>query len=216
METASAAISFAIILGGFLYGAFHLFRSKTPLYFKLLVSASACLSFERLSALVNYLTDSYYYVTLGGLGVFGALLFLLSSNYGALNSIVDDGSGTRKYRTIAIIGPIASACALAYIFAAALPLGTAIAAAILIILLPLVPASYFTIKHLILPTDTAGLLKGTRLSNLCALLYYIFLVISTMALLKDKAWGNVFSILASLCAALIAVFAVKGEKQWKM
>lgn len=210
-----SAISFALTLAGFLYGAFCLFRSKKSLYFKLLVSSTGCLAFERLSALVNYLTDGYYYVTLGGLGIFGALLFLLSANYGLLNHIVDDGVGTAKYRLIACVAPVLSILALVRIFFCTFPLGPAVACAIIFILLPIIPASYFSLKHLILPVDAVGLLKATRRSDLCALLFYLSLIISTIALSQGKEWGNFFSVLSAVFSALISLSAARDERLWK-
>lgn len=210
-----SAISFALTLFGFLYGAFHLFREKKPLYFKLIVASAGCFAFEQLSLLVNYLTDGYYYITLGKLGIFGSLLFLLSAEYGSLDRLVDDGAGTKKYRTAALIAPALCIFALALIFYFAYPLGIVIASLTVFILLPSVPASYFTLKHIILPTDALGFSKATRAGNICTLAFCLLLFASDIALLYDSIFGNVFTVLTALLSALISIFAVRGERSWK-
>ena len=97
-----------ISLGASIYGMYKLFQKKKPLYFQLLVCAAACFALEELYSTVGIWCNIYNSaINLGMIGVFGCNFFLLSANYGQLDSIVDDGNSiNRKAKTIAWLGPI--------------------------------------------------------------------------------------------------------------
>lgn len=215
MENITSVISFFLSLGGFLYGAVKLFHRKKPLYFKLLVASAGCLVFEQLSAVVNGLTGGDGLFTLGHLGIFASLLFLLSAEYGALDHLADEGIGTKKYRLFAGIAPVIVLAALAAVFYFVYPLGIALAVIVTGILLPAVPASYFSLKHLVLPADALGFLSVTRAIHVCMLLYTVSLPASVIATLQNAVLGNLSAVLTAGLAALISVLAVRGERLWK-
>ncbi len=217
MVLAISAVSSLIVLAGFMYGAVHLLNRKKPLFLKLLVCSTGCYALETLSNFVNELTGGFdYAITLGYLGFFGALLFLLSANYGALDRLVDDGHPV-KYHLIAAFAPIISGMMLIRIFFGAKVFGAAAAVVTLLIMFPVVPASFFSCKHLILPEDPIGLLKVNRLSNLCALVFYASNLLSALAMIKTSETASMcFSLIAAVASAGISAFAVRGERRWKI
>ncbi len=215
MRIAFSLVSFIFTLCGVLYGAFHLFRKDKPFYFQMLVAAVGCLSFQQLSLLVNYLVDEYHYVSLGELGVFGSLMFLLSAEYSSLNRSENEEKGKKMRADLqAMIAPIVTIGMLIYIFFRAHTLGNIPALLILLILLPTVPVSFFALRNLIYPSDADGFLKHSRMSNFFVLLFVITLDVSTIVLLHSSLWGNMISLLSAVLATLVSFFAVRGDRQW--
>lgn len=216
MKTVISLISFAIVLGGFLYGAFHIFRGRKPLYFRLLVCSAGCFALEELSVFINFLTDGFeYYITLGVLGVFGAILFLLSANFGALDSIVDENKENGKIRLLSLSAPAVLSVLLIHIAVNTAVHGLTAAVLLFLALFPVVPASYYSLKHLLLPFDPLGILKCTRIINVFSLVFYfsetaMFLIFTESSVVDV----SVLNIITALSSAGVSVFAVKGEKAW--
>ncbi len=163
--TLSAAISFS-------YGLFWYFRKKSALYLRMIVFGIGCAMlgrlFETLQILTNGQVQSGFHV--GVLGVVGSFLFFFTANFGTMDSLVDDGSSRfRKYRLLALFAP---AVVLILYMLYYLNVGFCQSAVVygvetLIIAL----ASYYHLKHLIIPDVEFGVIRALRKYNLLALIY---------------------------------------------
>ena len=152
-------------------------------------------------------------------GTFSFALFIVSANRGTLDEIVDDRNNNENShaRLLAYIAPIISLL----LIAANVSLNiynTSLLAGILSLIctLPIIPATYYNLKHLIMPKDELGLLDATRHCNMFALGAQIIFLINSILL---KIFAGEIAIIATgfssnLMIALLVVFAVKGAEKW--
>ena len=93
----------------FMYGLFTLLVGKKALYLKMVVMAVACVMISRMNIMIQYLTTGkeIQIFHVGLLGLVGCFLFLLSSNYGEIDRLADDGSKQFfKYRALSWLAPL--------------------------------------------------------------------------------------------------------------
>ena len=215
MEMLFALASFLIALFAFGFGAAKLFKRKKPLYLQLLVCAAGCFAVEQLSYAVNLWCGVAAEVSIGMLGIFGCNLFLLSANFGTLDRIVDDGRGTGKARKLAFLAPAVMAAFIALAFLAWKEQDLFCAVMWLVMLIPALPASYFNLKHILLPVDPFEFLKATKPCNIAALVFYIvtaaYVICSTT---MGSTASGVLSVLMSLSVLSLALCAIRGAKRW--
>ena len=214
---------FAILAATFIYGAISLLKPGKPLYFQLFVLASGCRMLERLIVVVLLICGfDNPNVSIGAfLGTFSMVLFVLAANYGTLDSLVDDRSDdkNKKARRLALIAPIILTSSFFVIvpnYIKNVSLFTAIILTIAFI--PCIPASYFNLKHLLLPKDEMGLLEATKYCNVVALLAYVVGIANNfLASLFVRAESIMYvRLVVYTLPALLIVAAVKGAKQWKI
>ena len=142
-------------------------------------------------------------------------MFFFSSNYGQIDSLVDDGSKkNRRYRLLALIAPLAvtGIYVLYYVRtgfgedAAVRGVESAVIAV----------ASYYHLKHLIIPDVKYGIVRSIRKYNLLALIY-AFLCMAEMLL---SLFPLPFICTAVLCVLFCLTLTVlipvleKGAKTW--
>ena len=198
------------------YGLYVSTSRKMPLYFQLSVATVACLLlgyiFDICDYIVNVSLPEGYLI--GYLGSIGSFLFLLTGSIGYMDGIVDDGSPqTKKYRYIALIGPIVAAALLVPNIFADVPTSTKVVYSILWI--PAMFSSYFNLKHAIIPDMGFGFVKAIRPFNLSAL-SFTFLQLIHLTLWNYCDWipllisGFIFG---SSCIVMV-VMADKGVKKW--
>ena len=208
-------VSFLIAAFAFGYGADKLFKKKKPMYLQILVCAAGCFAIQQLSYVVNLWCDVTAAVSIGMLGIFGCNFFLLSANFGTLDKIVDDGSGSGKARAGAVIAPVVMAALAVSAFLAWKDRDLFCAVMWLVMLLPALPASYFNLKHILLPMDPFEFLRATRPCNIAALAFY--LVTSAYVICSASAGSTVsgiLSVLMSAAAMALSLSAVWGSKKW--
>lgn len=193
------------------------FNNKKALFPKLISLGVGCIALGALND-VTYLlvrntqTNGIY---IGFLGIIGCFLFLLSANYGQLDRLFDDSSKIfKKYRFIAILAPvIISGIFIPIFFASNLPISMRIFA--FIGWLPLICASYYNLKHAILPDCGFVFVKAVRPYNITAIVleisYTVYIVMRTYQLTVGVIITSVV-ISASLVALLY--FAKKGVSKW--
>lgn len=214
-ELILAIASFAVAAGAFTFGVIRLFKKKKPLYFQLLVCAAGCFAIAQLSMLVNLWCNVTQAVSVGMLGILGCNFFLLSANYGTLDKIVDDGKGSKSARTVALIAPIVMAAATVAAFFVWKDKDTFCAVMWSLMMLPSLPASYYNLKHVLLPIDPFGFLIATKPCNIAALSFY---VITAVYVIGTAVWGaltdGILAVLMSLAVLGLTVAAEKGAKQW--
>lgn len=214
-EISFRLVSFLIAAFAFGFGAVCLFRKKKPLYFQLLVCAAGCYCIAQLATVINIWCAVTSSVSVGMLGIFGCNFFLLSANFGTLDRIVDDGSNTKGPARAAVIAPVVMAAATVAAFCAWVKSDTFCALAWVIMLLPALPASYFNLKHILLPIDAFGFLRATKPCNIIAIVFYVMTAAYVIgSALGSGTVGGILSILMSLTVIGLTLAANKGAKQW--
>ena len=207
--------SFLIAAFAFGAGAAAIFQKKKPLYFQLLVSAAGCFALERLSSVVNLWCSVYESFGIGMLGVFGCNFFLLSANFGTLDKIVDDGTDSKKARALAFFAPAVTALLTLGVFLVWQKQSLVGAAIWALLLLPALPASYFNLKHLLLPEDPFGFLAATKRCNYAAIGFYIAsAAYGAASALSQTTLCGIFAVLTSLTVLALVLASIKGVKQW--
>ena len=208
-------IAFLIALFAFIFGAVKLFKPKKPLYFKLLICSVGCYALAQLSGLVYLWCDMINGVWTWMLGIFGCGMFLVSANYGAYDSLVDDGTFL-KARREALAAPLVFIIMIIVI--ALLWRKTSIFKAIMLVVMlgPSVPASYFSLKHLLLPMDDFGLLKGTRSCDILQLAFFSAALINAVLLYFSAGIAEgIIELFISIVLCLLTFAAIKGETIWR-
>ena len=207
--------SFLIAAVAFGLGVAKLFKKKKPLYLQILVCAAGCFAIQQLSYVINIWCNVTAAVSIGMFGIFGCNFFLLSANFGTLDKIVDDGKGSAKARAISIIAPVITAALTVLAFLSWKDKDIFCAVMWVIMLIPALPASYFNLKHILLPIDPFEFLKATKPCNVAALVFYVFT--AAYVICSASQSGTVIGILSVLtsCSMLaLSLCAVKGANKW--
>ena len=207
-----ALASFLIAAFAFGFGAAKLFKKKKPMYLKLLVCAAGCFAIQQLSCVVNIWCGVTAPVSIGMLGIFGCNFFLMSANFGTLDKVVDDGKGSKKARTGAFIAPVIMAALTVAAFLAWKDKDMFCAVMWLVMLLPALPASYYNLKHILLPMDPFEFLRATKPCNIAALAFYI--VTAAYVIFSAVGKGGALSVAMSVSVLAISLCAVKGAEKW--
>ena len=212
-------LAFAVSVAAFVYGATHLFKKGIIEYFKCYVYAIGCYMLEELWVIVNSLLGNGSedgLVTVRLVGYFGCLCFMLSANANGFDRIVDEGE-SRKAKRLALTAP-AALLALYAAFAFS-PHNTSSAAITVIGFLSISPAlfaSYYNMKHLLLPSDAMGFLKVTRGVNVLALVFfaanYLYPLIDLHC---TKTVMSAYDLLLAGVLFGMAVVCRKGAAAWK-
>ena len=204
-------------LCGFIYGAVRFFREDSAIYGLMITMSSGVLVFGRLYHVIWIITfggemESF---NLASLGIIGSLLFLFAANFGLMDAMGDDGSKEfRKYRLAALAAPIAViALYLVFILLADTSvLEKSVSGAIAFFVLL---ASYFNLKHLIIPDIDFGVIRSMRRMNLFALIYEFLCIAETITLSRNLEIGTlIVCILTGLTMPLIIIFLDQGVRKW--
>ena len=210
-----ALTSFLIAVFAFGFGAKKLFKRKKPLYLQLFVCATGCFAIRQLSEVINIWCNVPSGVSIGMLGIFGCNFFLLSANYGTLDKIVDDGKESGRLRSVSALAPIIMMAFSTAAFFSWKDRNIFSAVMWLAMLIPALPASYFNLKHILLPMDPFEFLRATRPCNIAALVFYI---ITSVYVISSAGLGStiagILSILMSLSVLALTLCAVKGAEKW--
>ena len=208
-------VSFLIAAFACLFGAVKLFKKRKPMYLQILVCAAGCFAIGQLSYLVNIWCNVTATVSIGMLGIFGCNFFLLSANFGTLDKIVDDGKGSCRARILSIFAPVLMAALTVTAFISWKDVDMFCAVMWLVMLIPALPASYFNLKHILLPIDSFELLRATKPCNIAALVFYV--LTATYAICSASQGNTVSGILSvamSVTVLALSIFAVKGASKW--
>lgn len=194
-------------------------KKPGPLYFRLFFWAQCSYFLASLSDFVNALCGDFEYsfLTVGQLGYFGAFLAMFFANYKHLDSIIDEkdlpvGAGSRRK---AFAAPAVLAAYLIVLFILWSSRHFLYGLAVVFVLLPVVGASYYHLKHLLMPMDALRLLEGTNNCNFLALLLYPLRATYYLALFfRTGAVPEILSAIAAIMMSGITISAVKGAKRW--
>lgn len=210
-------IACAGALGGFAYGSFRFFRKRAAIYPQMITLACGVIVFGRLYQIIRIVTisDVLEHFHLGVLATVGSLLFLFAANFGAMDSLGDDGSkALRKYRVIPLAAPaVVVAVYLALFYFADQPTLTRVIAGFLSALIG--AASYFNLKHLIIPDVDYGVIRCLRQYNLLALIYECLCLADIIAQSRELEIVTLLvGILTGAVLPLIILSVDRGVKKW--
>lgn len=212
-----AALSLIISIFAFAHGASRLLKKDKPLYCQVIMWAVACYCLECLETCVVYLCgDLSDQGIIGRIAICGFSFALLSANYGAIDSIVDDRSEeNNKYKKLALLAPalllVANVAGIINIY----PEGKLVSIVYAVSALPSLPASYFALKHLLLPKDRMGFLACTKMCNILSLIIYalgalILIIYGRVPLVVN----DIINLVISILVLGLTLAAEKGEKSW--
>lgn len=198
-----------------LYGVFTCLCRKQPLFFKLLLYAMASYLlgtlFTACFTLVYGNEPQGFHV--GFLGYIGTYFFLLSSYYGAINSLADGGEARfRPYRlAAAAAGPLLVLGLLIYSVGtsgpwACIPLALLSA--------PIGLTLYFSLKHLILPDVDLGIIRVMRPYNACVILFCLIQVCAQLPAISGTAFRQAPAFLSSALLMTLLPMAEMGVRKW--
>ncbi|MCR5165888.1 MAG: hypothetical protein K6C13_01520 [Oscillospiraceae bacterium] len=209
----AAAVSACL---GFLSGATKYLRPHKPLYASMIVLGTACIMLGHGYTFMRMITGlpvrGIFHV--GCLGTVGAFAFFFSSNYGQIDSLVDDGSNSfMKYRALAFLSVILTAGL--YILILLSPASNAEKFTDGIVTLSVAAAGYFHLKHIIIPDIDYGVVKCLRLFNVLALIYAVM----CMAEMLISAYGRndllpAVVIIRCILSVLFVPVMDKGVRKW--
>ena len=207
-------------LTGFVYSLIKFFRPKRAMYQRMVGCALGCLFIERLYEIVQYVVagDIPQLFQIGTFGNIGCFMFLFSANYGAIDSLIDDGSdGLKKYRWIALSAPAAAVAAAVPILLSPSDPGRKIACAIEVLFAG--ASSYYSLKHLIIPKKYSDFLSGMRVFHILSL------VLAVGVTVEDLIWCYQVSVQAVWYIPYAILFLAmvtqapaldRGTQQWRM
>ena len=203
---------------GFIYGGLKFFRPRQALYAQMITLAIGCCAFGRLFYIVRLLTTGYITdsVQLGFFGVIGSFMFFFSSNFGTLDSLLDDRTKAfRKYRVIALIAPAVFVVMYVLLFLIAdISLMWKILGAVLTYFAA--QSSYFNLKHLIFPDVDFGVVKCLRPYNLLVLIYSLSIFGECVGLSRNNAVLTLICcIVSGVVSAAMIPMIVRGLKKWR-
>lgn len=190
---------------------------KRALFPKLVASAIGCYALGSLHEVVYYLVQGNLFggIYLGFLGTVGCFLFLLSSSYGQLDRLFDDGNRAfRKWRLLPVIGSLAVVVLFAPIFfSEEMHLPMKLVA--FLGWLPCILAAYYNGKHAIFPDCGFLFVKAVRPYNAIAFGFSLLQTVFLQMRIVNCAPG------ITICACLTGIFLIglmyfakKGAREW--
>ena len=206
-------------LFGFVYSLVVFFKPKTALYKKMVGCALGCMFIERLYGIVQFLIvgDVPHGFLVGTFGTIGCYLFLFSANYGAMDSLVDDGSPElKKYRMIAFIAPAIAVASAIVMLTMVTSTGRKITCAIEELFVG--AAAYYSLKHLLIPKKYSDFLSGLKPFHVLTLIMAAgttFENIIWCEMVENEAiWCIPYAMLLVSMVALAPVLE-RGTKKWR-
>lgn len=201
---------------GFLTGIRYL-NTRKALYAGMIVQGMICVALGRVFQCALLLTGGSLteHFHLGSLGFMGAFSFFFSANYGQIDSLVDGGEKQyRKYRIIALIGPI---CVMTMLIPILLsPVSRAFRISSVVVSCIICVASYYHVKHLLVPDVDYGVVRCLRGYNALALGLSVLSMLELIALAWDKE-ALIYGAGAGLCVvtAVLVPAMDRGVRKWQ-
>lgn len=217
MMVIQAVLVIGLILAS-LNGVFICVKTKTSLYTKLVVCAVICFTLSALNTVLLYAIFDIYPegFRLSDIGIFSSFMFLLSANYGTMDDIIDEGQKEyKKYRLLAFLAPIGISIIIVWFwFFGCEHLADKISLAI--IALPGQAATYFSLKHVILPDEGLNFIRPMRLFNILSVIFVytgvLLIAFNNLAIM----WASDIACLVVLVVGILIVPAcATGSKKRK-
>lgn len=201
---------------GFAFGFAKYIKPHKPLYASMIVLGVGCIMIGRAYILLRLVIGleiaGIFHV--GMLGTVGGFAFFFSANFGQIDSLVDGGEKIfRKYRIIPLLSIVVTAILYMFVFFGNAPLAEKITDGI--VALSIAAASYFHLKHLIIPDVDYGVVRCQRGYNLIALIYGI-LCMCEMTAAANMLEPVVIAACILECVATLVLVPVMdmGVKKW--
>lgn len=204
----------------FIYASVRYLRPRQALYKKMLACAMGCILLERLYELVQILImgDVPEGFNVGMIGVVGFYMFIFTAHYGAIDSLIDNKSSElRKYRIIALIGPVLLFSAAVLVSTFDVPLGSKICVCAEQAAMGL--AVYYNLKHMIIPVEYADMFASLRPYNAAIILLAVAMTVENVAWygqIDVVFMVNVSMIVQSILILIIIPLLESGIKRWQM
>ena len=201
---------------GFFLGAGKYLKPRKPLYASMIVLGVGCIMIGRAYSFLRLITgleiEGVFHV--GMLGTVGAFAFFFSANFGQIDSLVDDGSKQfLKYRIISLVGIIAAA--VMYIFILFSPAPAAEKVIDAVVFVTIAAASYFHIKHILIPDVDYGVVRCLRAYNILTLSYGVLCMFEIMAAANGFTVFRVTVCLLECAVSLLIVPIMDmGVRKW--
>lgn len=219
MDIILEVTAFAFSVAAFVYGVLHILRKNAPNYFKLYVFAVGCYMLEELWFIVFFFLAKGIYddiVTVRLFGVFGCLCFMLSSNANEFDKLVDEWNN-RKIKILSFSAPLLLVVMYSvFLLLCGDKMSAAEKAVGFLSISPAIFASYFSMKHLLLPGDSMGFLKITKGINILLLVFYAAnFAYPTSLIYLPKTVIECFDLLVSLILFGLMILCRKGAERWE-
>ena len=200
---------------GFIFG-FRYLQTRKNLYASMIVLGVTCFALGRLYQCARLWTGGLLTERFqpGLLGMMGAFSFFFSSNYGQIDSLVDDGGADmRKYRWIGFVAPVCVTGLLVLILAKPVHIGFKVGCTLSAVAMS--AACYYNLKHLLIPDAEYGVVACLRGYNALALALSLLSMCELVALTYDSQTAFILSG-AGQCVALLLIVPVmdRGVKKW--
>ena len=201
---------------GLIYGARRFFKPKKPIFLQLVTCAVACMMYARLFHVLFVLVQGGLNLgfDIGMLGIAGSLMFIMSANYGQMDSLVDDG--TRKFlltRIIALIAPVIVIGFFVLIFITIEYIEVRVSVAVVTFFM--IPCAYYSLKHLIIYDVNLGLIRPLRPYNLLGILYAITIMMELFSMYNGVVPMYLVSMfIQGLITIAMVPVARKGVMRW--
>lgn len=210
-------IPMLITLLGVALGVVNILKRNTMFFFNIIICAVGCFAIEQLSLVINIWCGIMDDVWVGALGVFACNFFLLSANYGVIDTIVDENEFPTSKKILAMVVPIILGITTIAIFFLWKDYSLFSAIVFSVLIIPAIPASYLNVKHLLLEMDAMGILKATRPCDIMSLVVYFMTVVYLFAVTFLTSLGIGIAAIALAVSLLgLALAAVKGMKIWEI
>ena len=217
----SELIMTILFLVAAVWGAAISFGKRSALFLQIVACGLGCMALGNVFAFVlqltapevvlRELTEGFH---IGLLGLFGMFAFLFSASFGQIDGLGDDKSkALQKYRLIALVAPVGVIVILILMLISGI--SWKMQAMYAVLFLPAMLASYYNLKHLMIPDVEDGILAAIRKYNLSTILLTV-LVMSTFVV-KLYGWilaYGIISILCGVCALFVLWFAKEGTERW--
>ena len=208
----------ACALTGFIIGSRNFSDKRMPLYLQLVTLALGCAFLGRLYNIVVIICDGAIPRTfnMGVLAAIGCFMFIFSANFGEMDSLCEKRlPGNRKFIWIGFAAPAVFAATAACIVVFSredIMLRLAFAAVLVSVML----ASYYNLKHLLIHDVDDGIIKSIRGYNLIALLLEL-LYAAEMAFdaFELEVGVSVVDILMSACLLAVVPVLKKEITNWR-
>ncbi len=202
-------------LVGMTLGGLYYLAPRKPLYASMIVLGVGCIVLARTYQFARLLTglDIIDIFQLGVFGIIGTFAFFFSANFGQIDSLVDDGSKEFfRYRLIAWCGPVA---VLIMYLIAAQNCYFAEKIAYGLVALSVGAASYYHIKHILIPDVDYGVVHCLRKYNSLALFYGLLCMLEIIFVEHRIAMAVlIVGILQCITSIMIVPVMDKGVKLW--
>lgn len=204
---------------GFSCGAVQYFKKNQPLYSQMVTAALGCAALGRLYNLAVIVCGDGIPRTFntGMLAAIGCFLFFFSANYGQMDSLCDmDEPKNKPIRFLALLAPLVLIWTGVFIIAFC-PERLIYKVTLSIVLLFIMLASYYNLKHLMIHDVESGIIRSIRGYNLVALLLELLssAEIGLTAFSLDKPLIPV-QLLMCVCFVVMIPALKKGGQQWKI